>query len=230
MFVVLNNLKFKVSAFSHHLLLHPSDKPTLHLPYLAKQILDNSNTTIIDVRATEEEICISYDSESPEQILDYLSTLPIETVSETRKHFVLPVLFYETEDMSHIETHTGMSSDDYIKHLISAKYTLRMLGFVPGFLYMTGLENKLHVPRKSMPVTNIPAGSIAVGGEFLGLYSLSTPAGWNVIGKTPIRVLDIPNTPPMVVSPGDTIEIKSISEDEFRVLEVMAQNIIEYND
>jgi len=230
MLVQLDGNSFYIETFQSFLLLRPKEHNTTLLSQLAIQILDANLPFITNVISTEKEICIQFEGNSVDTFVNKLGQVKFQKIRPEKNQFILPVYFYETEDVKHIEQVSNLSFDKYIDKLLTSKYQISMYGFLPGFLYMRGLEDGLSVPRKSTPAKHIEAGSIAVGGNFLGLYSLATPAGWNVIGKTPIQVLDLPQTPPMLIAPGDEIKLKQIDKDEFKVLEILAQNIIEYND
>ena len=100
-----------------------------------------------------------------------------------------------------------------------------MIGFLPGFLYLGGLDRKLHIPRKANPDPKIDAGSVAIGGSQTGIYPYDSPGGWHVIGKTPINIFDKTTPPFCHIAPGDHVRFKSISLDAYRhVKELVATN------
>ncbi len=228
MFVHVNKSTFLVKKLDDLILLHPEQTHSLSLPQIAKQILDAAIAGVSNVIATEDEICIQCEQENDE-IIDSIANLEFSKEERTSKQLRLPIYFEEHVDTQRIEEHTKMGIDAYRNAILEQSYTLSMFGFVPGFLYMRGMPKVLWVPRKQSPSTQIEQGSIAVGGEFLGLYSLETPAGWNVIGKTPIRVLNLSDTPPTLIHPGDTITLEPIDEKEFKAISALSQNIIDYN-
>ena len=90
-----------------------------------------------------------------------------------------------------------------------------MTGFLPGFAYMGEVDEKIAMPRKQQPRTNVPAGSVGIAGVQTGIYPLDSPGGWQIIGKTPIKLFDKQNHEPVLLQPGDEIEFCSITEDEF---------------
>lgn len=95
------------------------------------------------------------------------------------------------------------------------EYRVEVLGFLPGFLYLSGLDSKLQTPRKSNPSLSVPAGSIAIGGNQTGIYSTSSPGGWHIIGRTPIKTLNLQKKNPAIASPLDNINFIPISYQEF---------------
>lgn len=230
MLAVLDGIEFQLKKYDDVLILHPKETGTIPLPHIARQILESEIPAIINVIATEREICIQCEESFMGLVISRISKIEFERVDKKLTRYILPIHFTENPDTKYIEQQSKLTFEAYISKLLNTEFNVSMFGFVPGFLYMRGLNKELHVPRKSNPNTHIEAGSIAVGGPFLGLYSLNTPAGWNVVGKTPIRVLDMPNTPPILLTPGDTIQLKRIDADTFTVLQALSQNILEYND
>jgi inhibitor of KinA len=111
-----------------------------------------------------------------------------------------------------------------IKELISihsnAIYTVYGIGFLPGFLYLGGLSEKLHHPRRDTPRLEVPKGAVAIGGNQTGIYPQISPGGWQIIGKTPISVFDAKRELPCLIKPGDEIKFKSISKDEFDIIKL----------
>lgn len=94
-----------------------------------------------------------------------------------------------TEDLKLILNSNQLSLDDFINQLITASFKLDMFGFIPGFMYLDGLPKELHMPRKSSPAYNCPANSLAIGGQYLGVYKYPSPAGWFIIGQ----ILNLPS-------------------------------------
>ncbi|MRX27556.1 5-oxoprolinase subunit PxpB [Kangiella sp. HZ709] len=106
-----------------------------------------------------------------------------------------------------------------IKELIALhtkpSYRVEMLGFLPGFLYLFGLNEKISLPRKSVPDVKIPAGSVAIGGTQTGIYPIDSPGGWHIIGRTPISLFTPKQKPPAIANPLDFIQFEAISYDEY---------------
>jgi KipI family sensor histidine kinase inhibitor len=92
-----------------------------------------------------------------------------------------------------------------------------MLGFTPGFPYLGGMDPALETPRLENPRVLIPAGSVGIAGKQTGAYSIDSPGGWQLIGRTPLRLFDPQNTEnPTLVDAGDWVRFRSIGEDEFK--------------
>jgi len=90
-----------------------------------------------------------------------------------------------------------------------------MIGFVPAFPYLVGLSEKLYAPRHAAPRLAVPAGSVGVAGKQTGIYPFETPGGWQLIGRTPIKLFRPDAEPPSVLQSGDRVKFYPISEREF---------------
>jgi KipI family sensor histidine kinase inhibitor len=137
---------------------------------------------------------------------------------ETRRVLVLPV-HYGGEygpDMPSVSAHTGYSEDEIIKRHTAPEYYCYMLGFTPGFAYLGGLDETLATPRLKTPRALIPAGSVGIAGKQTGAYSIDSPGGWQLIGRTPLRLFDSDDGEnPTLIEAGDWIKFRAVSEDEY---------------
>ncbi|RYE01484.1 MAG: carboxyltransferase domain-containing protein, partial [Sphingobacteriaceae bacterium] len=97
----------------------------------------------------------------------------------------------------------------------SAVYKVYMIGFVPGFAYLGGMPELLSTPRKSTPRKAVPAGSVGIAGGQTGIYPLETPGGWQIIGRTPLRLFNAANPVPALLNAGDLVIFKPISDQEY---------------
>ena len=104
-----------------------------------------------------------------------------------------------------------------------------MFGFLPGYIYFDGLEKSLQVPRKAIPAKYVESNSIAIGGKYLGLYSIESPGGWFVIGRTPIPILEIPKLPPVALNLKDEIILHPILQLEYEQLLKKKISLKQYN-
>lgn len=112
---------------------------------------------------------------------------------------------YDGEDLAAIAAMVGCSIDDVIEMHSSATYRVAFCGFAPGFGYLTGLDPRLHVPRRATPRTKVPAGSVAIASEYTAVYPRSSPGGWHLLGTTPTTMWDVDRTPPSLLQPGDAV-------------------------
>ncbi|MBZ0328211.1 MAG: 5-oxoprolinase subunit PxpB [Altibacter sp.] len=95
-------------------------------------------------------------------------------------------------------------------------YTVYFLGFLPGFPYLGGLDPKIHTPRKSTPNPYVEKGSVGIGGGQTGVYSMASPGGWNIIGRTPIDFFSVEKRPPTFLQAGDYVQFVSISKKKYK--------------
>jgi inhibitor of KinA len=90
-----------------------------------------------------------------------------------------------------------------------------MIGFSPGFPFLGGLDPRLHTPRKKSPREKVPAGSVGIADQQTGIYSLDSPGGWRVIGRTPVKLFDLSREEPLLLVAGDRVLFQPITKNEF---------------
>jgi inhibitor of KinA len=119
-------------------------------------------------------------------------------------------------DLEDLARQHGIEPQEAVDIHVAGDYLVYMVGFMPGFAYLGGLSSTIATPRRPTPRTAVPAGSVGIGGEQTGVYPLVSPGGWNLIGRTPVRVFDIDRTEPALLVTGDHVRFHPISIDEFR--------------
>jgi len=112
---------------------------------------------------------------------------------------------YDGADLAQVSASTGLSVDEVIARHSSRLYSVDLLGFVPGFAYLSELDSALQLPRRSQPRPRVPAGSVAIAGAQTAVYSLDTPGGWHIIGRTDRVMFDPSRDPPALLSAGDMV-------------------------
>jgi biotin-dependent carboxylase-like uncharacterized protein len=110
---------------------------------------------------------------------------------------------------------SGLSEQEVVERHVTASYQCSMLGFLPGFPYLTGLDPQLATPRLATPRAVVPAGSVGIAGAQTGVYTVSSPGGWNIIGRTPLTLFDPSREQPSLVQAGDVVHFSPISLQEF---------------
>ncbi|UHQ21743.1 5-oxoprolinase subunit PxpB [Lysobacter sp. 5GHs7-4] len=113
----------------------------------------------------------------------------------------------------------GLSPQALAERHSGALYTVAMIGFAPGFPYLSGLAPELALPRLATPRTDVAAGSVAIGGAQTGIYPRPGPGGWRLLGRTPLRLFDAARAAPSLLQPGDRVRFRSIDPAEFEHLE-----------
>ena len=118
-------------------------------------------------------------------------------------------------DLEALALSRNLSVEEVIAIHSGATYHVHMLGFVPGFAYLGGLDARLATPRRDVPRPHVPAGSVAIGGAQTGVYPLDTPGGWHLIGRTPLQLFKPNAMPPSLLEAGDAVRFVPISVQEF---------------
>jgi inhibitor of KinA len=113
----------------------------------------------------------------------------------------------------------NISRDELIRLHTSKSYDVYLIGFLPGFPYMGFVDPQIEVPRHQTPRQNVPAGSVGVAGKQTGIYPFDSPGGWQIIGRTPLRLFNASESPPVIFEIGDTVSFYSIDEDEFEQIQ-----------
>lgn len=108
-------------------------------------------------------------------------------------------------DLAALAERAGLSQQDWIAQHAAAEYRVAFLGFQPGFAYLAGLPEKLRAPRRAEPRVRVPAGSLAIGGSYAGIYPQSGPGGWQIVGVTDVVLFDPRQSSPALFAPGDRV-------------------------
>ncbi len=153
-----------------------------------------------------------------------LEQLDISSINEQQlrnKTIHLPVLYGGEygQDIEEVATYNDLTTEEVVKIHSSNKYLIYMLGFMPGFPFLGGLDANLHTPRRKEPRTKIEAGSVGIANNQTGLYPKQSPGGWQIIGRTPINVFDINREPMCLYEAGDSIQFYSIDKDTYQQIE-----------
>ena len=119
-------------------------------------------------------------------------------------------------DINEIVKEKKISAEEIIRLHTARTYRVYMIGFLPGFAYMGEVDEKIIIPRKSQPRPVVEAGYVGIAGKQTGIYPLDSPGGWQIIGKTPLKLFNKEKDDAVLLQPGDEIEFYSITEDEFK--------------
>lgn len=113
-------------------------------------------------------------------------------------------------DLPEAAESAGLSASQLIEAHAAPRYEVACLGFLPGFAYLLGLPPALHLPRRATPRTVVPAGSVGIGGAQTGIYPVTSPGGWQLIGRTDLRLFDPHQDPPTRLLPGDALRFEPL--------------------
>ena len=105
---------------------------------------------------------------------------------------------------------TGLSPEEVVARHQQSEYVVGFLGFAPGFAYLLGGDERLHVPRRTEPRVRVPAGTVALGGVYSGVYPRESPGGWHLIGSTETVLFDPTRQPPALLAAGDRVRFVAV--------------------
>ena len=129
-------------------------------------------------------------------------------------------------DLSFVASHNHLSEDEVISIHSGTDYLVYMLGFIPGFTYLGGMDPRIATPRLSSPRTLIPAGSVGIAGEQTGTYPSDSPGGWQIIGRTPVTMYDMSKAQAALLNAGDYVRYVPIDESEFHRIKALGADYI----
>lgn len=207
------------------------DEPTHRLVRAVTAALDSGPAGITDRVPAFASVTVHYDPAHVEAGDDPAASPYTRFVAALAKHLdqiradalpeprtvEIPVCYGGAlgPDLDDVASRHGMMPDDVIRLHSSAEYLVYMVGFMPGFAYLGGLPDEIATPRRSSPRTAVPAGSVGIGGQQTGVYPLESPGGWNLIGRTPVRVFDLARDPSSLLVTGDRVKFCPISTAEY---------------
>ena len=190
-------------------------------------ILDRINSANIseveDVLILKDHIGIFYNpykstfKELKSKIISLLSDDSIKIKSNKKRNWKIPIC-YNPElalDIKNVSEILKIDRKEFIEKHKKSSYIVDMIGFLPGFLYLGGLDNSLSLPRKKVPRKIIPKGSIGIAEKQTGIYNIESPGGWNIIGRTPLELFDKNSEPPIKIRQGDSITFYEVDINEF---------------
>ena len=182
-----------------------------------------ADSRIVDVVPAYRSVLVEYDPDriSPEEVRLLIGDRIASGASDRRSRLVtIPVQYggAEGSDLGDVAAMTGLLPDEVATLHTSGTYTVSFVGFSPGFGYLAGLPERLHLPRLATPRARVPAGSVAIGGAQTAVYPSATPGGWRLIGRTPVPMFDPVRGEPALLRPGDQVRFRAINMDEVDAL------------
>jgi len=163
---------------------------------------------IIDVVPAYKSIAIFYRGEES-VLFKKIEKLDVDALFEpTKRTYEFEVNYEQALDWNRVCSITGFSKSECIERHSKPLYKVAMIGFLPGFIFLEGLDPELAVPRLDTPRIHLPEGSVGIGGVQTGLYSMESPGGWNIIGRTSGVLFDANSDIPISIKPGDQVKFK----------------------
>ena len=196
---------------------------------LVQLIREQQIAGIVDMIPTYCSLLINYDPrvvlyDELAQRISALTKLELTSGSQRKRVYEIPVCYGGKygPDLALIAQHAGLSEEEVIRIHSSSDYLIYMLGFLPGFTYLGGLDERIHTPRLPNPRLKIEAGSVGIGGSQTGIYPLDSPGGWNLMGMTPVKTYDPNREKPILVEAGEYIRFVPVDEAEYlRIAELV---------
>ncbi|MEY2546691.1 MAG: inhibitor of KinA [Verrucomicrobiota bacterium] len=178
-----------------------------------RKIVSAKITGLIECAPAYESVGVFYEPSAIESFDEFVSQIQSTLTHRARGARVESQLVgvpaqFDLEfalDLEQVARHAQLSPNEVVDLYCSVEYRVACIGFTPGFPYLIGLPEKLITPRRATPRKEIPAGSIAIGGHQTGIYPIASPGGWNVIGRTSLRLFDANNDPPVLLRAGDRV-------------------------
>ncbi|WP_285724309.1 carboxyltransferase domain-containing protein [Psychromicrobium xiongbiense] len=164
-----------------------------------------------DVVAAAQTVLITADSpESLPSLLTALRTMDLSSPPEARGGSVLVPVVYDGEDLDEVSDLLGLAREAVIAAHTGQIWTAAFIGFAPGFAYLRGEDDRLEVPRHATSRTAVPAGSVALGGQYSAIYPRQSPGGWQLIGRSDAVLWDLDREQPALIRPGDTVRFEAV--------------------
>ena len=194
---------------------------------LAQQLRDSQPIGVLDIVPAYATLALHYDpaavgaGASPyETLCDIIARwlqMQSTAIAGTGRQIDIPVCYGGAfgPDLDALARAAGLSSGEVIALHTGSTYHVHMLGFVPGFAYLGGLDARIAMPRRETPRAHVPAGSVAIAGQQTGIYPLDTPGGWHIIGRTPLQLFTPDSSPPSLLNAGDRVRFVQISPVQF---------------
>ena len=188
--------------------------------HVRTQVLEGNLKGILNYTPSYNKLIINFDLEqiNSSKILNFLKSIDFSKLnfSKTEKKWKIPICYDFGIDLQKMSKVLKMDRDKIINIHLKNVYFIYMIGFVPGHPFMGDLNPKLFLNRLKTPRVKVPPGSVGVVEKFCNIYPYETPGGWNIIGKTPIKLFNNKNSfKPCLLSPGDKVKFKPISKEEF---------------
>jgi KipI family sensor histidine kinase inhibitor len=167
---------------------------------------------VVDLVPAERTLLVRFDPAraDPARVRDWVTgTRPARRAAAATERVELPVR-YDGQDLDDVGRLTGLGPDGVVAAHTGRDWTVAFTGFAPGFGYLVGGDPRLRVPRLAESRVRVPAGSVALAGDYSGVYPRPSPGGWRLIGRTDVAVWDLDRDPPALLRPGVAVRFVAI--------------------
>jgi KipI family sensor histidine kinase inhibitor len=191
--------------------------------HIKKEVSNGNLEGVLNYTPSYNKLIISFDLKiiNLSKITNLLQSVDFSkiNISKNNKNWIIPVCYDFEMDLDNMSKTLKIEKEEIINIHLNTDFFIYMIGFVPGHPFMGDLNSKLFLNRLITPRVKVPAGSVGIVEKFCNIYPHESPGGWNIIGRTPIKLFDSLNeTKPCLLSPGDFVKFKLISKEEFKKL------------
>jgi len=188
--------------------------------FIKEQSASRKIEGILNCTPSYNKLIISFDLQvtNSEKIFNFISSVDFSNLNfnKNKKKWTIPICYDFGIDLINISKKLKLEKEEIISIHSNSTFFIYMVGFVPGHPFMGDLDNKLFLNRLKTPRVKVPKGSVGIVEKFCNIYPYESPGGWNIIGKTPIKLFNNKDSSKAcLLSPGDTIKFKSISKKEY---------------
>lgn len=214
-----NAIEWKVSLLGEKVfLLEAAEETQIEFIHDSVRLIEEILTGVLDDIVPAYHSIALFTSLEKEDVLGRLEASSSTGFSRRKlehQQVEIPICYELGLDLKVLAAHNNLSETQVIECHLGGTYRSLFIGFTPGFIYADGLDKRLACPRRASPRTLVSAGSVGIGGAQTGIYSIASPGGWNIIGRTPLRLFDALKTPPMLVNVGTSFTFRRITKEEF---------------
>ena len=188
--------------------------------FIKKQSALGKIKGILNCTPSYNKLVISFDLQktSLNKVFDFINSVNFTNLNldKDKKEWVIPICYEFGMDLLNMSKELKLDKEEIINIHTKSTYFIYMIGFVPGHPFMGDVDKKLFLNRLKTPRVRVPAGSVGIVEKFCNIYPYESPGGWNIIGRTPIKLFNSKDDlNPCLLSPGDSIKFKLISKKEF---------------
>jgi KipI family sensor histidine kinase inhibitor len=185
--------------------------------FLEKEYCEGIKEIRMGFNTLSLKLSIPISPSEAEDLLGEINVLPFSYTPNASKLWEIPVCYEPNfgKDLGKLASLHDLSEADIVRLHSEKDYLLHFYGFLPGFMYLGGLDERLVTPRKKTPDRFMAAGTVAIGGQQTGIYPMDSPGGWYAVGRTPLKIFDMTKSTEQMPKIGDAIRFVPISAKEF---------------